>query len=131
MADYLAITGGVGGAKLALGLAHVLPADKVAFAVNTGDLVSDGENESHWDDFFDIEERQDLLDGLTDVLRYHSEMHFGPGSKLNKTISRKIIECYTEDHTDKRTIKKGRKGFAYHWTQESFNPITGAPTLMA
>ena len=37
MADYLAITGGVGGAKLALGLAHVLPADKVAFAVNTGD----------------------------------------------------------------------------------------------
>ena len=37
MIDYLAITGGVGGAKLALGLAHVLPADKVAFAVNTGD----------------------------------------------------------------------------------------------
>ena len=37
MVDYLAITGGVGGAKLALGLAHVLPADKVAFAVNTGD----------------------------------------------------------------------------------------------
>ncbi len=37
MVDYLAITGGVGGAKLALGLAHVLPADKVAFAVNNGD----------------------------------------------------------------------------------------------
>ena len=37
MVDYLAITGGVGGAKLALGLAHILPADKVAFAVNTGD----------------------------------------------------------------------------------------------
>jgi len=37
MVDYLAITGGVGGAKLALGLSHVLPADKVAFAVNTGD----------------------------------------------------------------------------------------------
>ena len=37
MVDYLAITGGVGGAKLALGLAHVLPADNVAFAVNTGD----------------------------------------------------------------------------------------------
>ncbi|KAA5542554.1 class I SAM-dependent methyltransferase [Roseiconus nitratireducens] len=33
-------------------------------------------------------------------------------------------ECYAEEHTDKRTIKKGRKGFAYHWTQESFNPIT-------
>jgi LPPG:FO 2-phospho-L-lactate transferase len=37
MVDYLAITGGVGGAKLALGLAHVLPPDQVAFAVNTGD----------------------------------------------------------------------------------------------
>jgi LPPG:FO 2-phospho-L-lactate transferase len=37
MADYLAITGGVGGAKLALGLSHVLPPDDIAFAVNTGD----------------------------------------------------------------------------------------------
>ena len=37
MADYLAITGGVGGAKLALGLSHVLPPDQVVFAVNTGD----------------------------------------------------------------------------------------------
>lgn len=37
MADYLAITGGVGGAKLALGLSHVLEPDQVAFAVNTGD----------------------------------------------------------------------------------------------
>jgi len=35
--DYLAITGGVGGAKLALGLSHVLAPDQVAFAVNTGD----------------------------------------------------------------------------------------------
>jgi hypothetical protein len=33
-------------------------------------------------------------------------------------------ECYSENHTDKRTIKKGKKGFAYHWKQESFNPIT-------
>jgi len=37
MADYLAITGGVGGAKLALGLSHVLSPDQVVFAVNTGD----------------------------------------------------------------------------------------------
>jgi len=37
MADYLAITGGVGGAKLALGLARVLEPDQVLFAVNTGD----------------------------------------------------------------------------------------------
>ena len=33
----LAITGGVGGAKLALGLAHRLGPDEVLFAVNTGD----------------------------------------------------------------------------------------------
>ena len=33
----LALTGGVGGAKLALGLAKVLPPEKVAFIVNTGD----------------------------------------------------------------------------------------------
>lgn len=26
-----------------------------SFVINTGDLVSDGENESHWDTFFDIE----------------------------------------------------------------------------
>jgi LPPG:FO 2-phospho-L-lactate transferase len=34
---YLAITGGVGGAKLALGLCRLLDADKLAFVVNTGD----------------------------------------------------------------------------------------------
>lgn len=34
---YLVITGGVGGAKLALGLAHILDPDEVLFAVNTGD----------------------------------------------------------------------------------------------
>ena len=33
----LAITGGVGGAKLALGLTHCLGPDEVLFAVNTGD----------------------------------------------------------------------------------------------
>ncbi|MEQ8486999.1 MAG: 2-phospho-L-lactate transferase [Pseudomonadales bacterium] len=37
MTRVLAITGGVGGAKLALGLAHLLGPDEVAFAVNTGD----------------------------------------------------------------------------------------------
>ncbi len=39
--------------------------------------------------------KDDLLDGLTQKLRYHSEMHFGPGSKLNKIIVRKILEVYT------------------------------------
>lgn len=33
----LAITGGVGGAKLALGLSKILPPDELLFAVNTGD----------------------------------------------------------------------------------------------
>ena len=35
--DTLAITGGVGGAKLGLGLAHVLSGDSLGFVVNTGD----------------------------------------------------------------------------------------------
>lgn len=37
MVDYLAITGGVGGAKLGLGLARILDRSRLAFAVNTGD----------------------------------------------------------------------------------------------
>ncbi len=40
MVKVLAITGGVGGAKLALGLSKVLSADEVLFAVNTGDDFS-------------------------------------------------------------------------------------------
>lgn len=35
--SVLALTGGVGGAKLALGLYHVLPADALSLVVNTGD----------------------------------------------------------------------------------------------
>jgi len=34
---YLAISGGIGGAKLSLGLSKILDADEIAFAVNTGD----------------------------------------------------------------------------------------------
>jgi LPPG:FO 2-phospho-L-lactate transferase len=34
---YIAITGGVGGAKLALGLTKILPPDRLAFVVNIGD----------------------------------------------------------------------------------------------
>ncbi len=34
-------------------------------------------------------------------------------------------ECYEEELVDKRTIKKGKKGFKYHWEQASFNPING------
>ena len=32
-------------------------------------------------------------------------------------------ECFVEGHTDKRKIKKGKKGFQYRWTQHSYNPI--------
>ncbi len=32
-------------------------------------------------------------------------------------------ECYEEELIDKRTIKKGKKGFKYHWEQASFNPV--------
>jgi LPPG:FO 2-phospho-L-lactate transferase len=37
MASYLAITGGVGGAKLGLGLASILDGTELVFVVNTGD----------------------------------------------------------------------------------------------
>ena len=37
MTKILALTGGVGGAKLAVGLAHILDPQEVLFAVNTGD----------------------------------------------------------------------------------------------
>src|SRR5258705_7226191 len=36
-ARFIAVTGGVGGAKLALGLTQWLPPDEIAFVVNTGD----------------------------------------------------------------------------------------------
>ena len=66
------------------------------------ELVTDPERAEAWH-FFAMEflhqnevfSQEDLLDGLTEKLRYHSEMHFGPGSKLNKTIRRKILEVYT------------------------------------
>lgn len=32
-------------------------------------------------------------------------------------------ECLEEGQTDKRRVKKGKKGFHYHWTQHSYNPI--------
>ncbi|MFK7765680.1 MAG: hypothetical protein AB8B55_00455 [Mariniblastus sp.] len=32
-------------------------------------------------------------------------------------------DCFKEGQVDKRTIKKGKNGFKYHWKQISFNPI--------
>ncbi|MEL6896631.1 MAG: class I SAM-dependent methyltransferase [Planctomycetota bacterium] len=34
-------------------------------------------------------------------------------------------ECYVEEHVDKRTIKKGKNGFQYHWEQRRFDPLSG------
>jgi hypothetical protein len=38
-------------------------------------------------------------------------------------------DCFLEGHTDKRTIKKGKKGFKYHWEQASFNPVNHDATF--
>lgn len=32
-------------------------------------------------------------------------------------------DCYLEGHVDKRTIKKGKRGFKYLWEQTSYNPV--------
>lgn len=33
-------------------------------------------------------------------------------------------DCYNEETVDKRSIKKGKRGFKYHWEQAKFNPVT-------
>ena len=33
-------------------------------------------------------------------------------------------DCYTENMVEKKVIKKGKKGFSYHWKQVQFNPVT-------
>ena len=43
--------------------------------------------------------REDLLEGLANKLRSHSEQHFGPGSTLNKTICRKILDVFTKEES--------------------------------
>ena len=37
--------------------------------------------------------------------------------------------CYEEGNVDKRTIRKGKNGFDYHWKQVSFNPVTADATF--
>jgi hypothetical protein len=66
------------------------------------ELVTDPERSEAWH-YFALEflpkhntfTKEELLMGLMEKLRSHSEQHFGPGSKLNKTILNKIIEVYT------------------------------------
>lgn len=38
-------------------------------------------------------------------------------------------DCFIEQHVDKRTIKKGKKGFKYLWEQTSFNPVNHDATF--
>lgn len=67
------------------------------------ELVTDPERAEAWH-YFALEflprhatfTKDDLLEGLTKKLSPHSMHHFGPGSKLNQQILRKIIQVYTE-----------------------------------
>ena len=68
------------------------------------ELVTDPERAEAWHffakDFLPKHARftqPELVDALTEKLRYHSEQHFGVGSKLNKQIARKIVQVYTEE----------------------------------
>jgi hypothetical protein len=67
------------------------------------ELVTDTERAEAWH-YFAVEflpkhasfSKEDLLDGLAMKLSPHSMQHFGPGSKLNQQIARKILQVYTE-----------------------------------
>ena len=67
------------------------------------ELVTDPERSEAWH-YFALEflpehssfSKDDLLEGLAQKLGPHSMKHFGPGSKLNQQIARKIIQVYTE-----------------------------------
>jgi hypothetical protein len=67
------------------------------------ELVTDPERAEAWH-YFALEflpkhstfTKDELLDGLANKLSPHSMQHFGPGSKLNQQIARKIIQVYTE-----------------------------------
>lgn len=84
------------------------------------ELVTDPDRSEAWHyfamEFLPNHERfskTELLDGLTSKLRYHSEQHFGPGSKLNQQIMRKIIQVYTgpEGLGDLGIVKKDGNDF--------------------
>lgn len=83
-------------------------------------LVTDPERAEAWH-FFALKflpkhavfSKQDLLDGLAVQLSPHSMKHFGPGSKLNQQIMRKILQVYTspEGFGDLNLISQDGKGF--------------------
>jgi hypothetical protein len=55
--------------------------------------------------------KEDLLVGLTDKLRAHSEKHFGPGSKLNKVILRETfgVLYFRGSFGRPRTYNRGKR----------------------
>ncbi|MEH6550642.1 MAG: DUF4007 family protein [Pseudomonadales bacterium] len=67
------------------------------------ELVTDTERAEAWH-YFSVEflpqhstfTKDELLEGLAVKLSPHSMKHFGPGSKLNQQIARKIIQVYSE-----------------------------------
>lgn len=75
--------------------------------------------------------KDDLLTGLTGKLRVHSEQHFGPGSKLNKVILRKIMECYTADEAlgDLKLITAAKIGYLYNEKVKVKGPWKSASDL--
>jgi hypothetical protein len=67
------------------------------------ELVTDPERAEAWH-YFSLDflpqhstfSKDELLAGLAKKLGPHSMKHFGPGSKLNQQIARKILQVYTE-----------------------------------
>jgi hypothetical protein len=92
------------------------------------ELVTDPERSEAWH-FFAKEflprhksfSKEQLLMGLMDKLRSHSEQHFGPGSKLNVTIRNKILEAYTGDEgLGKLGLIKAEDG---KYTRQEMKPL--------
>lgn len=84
------------------------------------ELVSDPQRAEAWH-YFALQflpkhatfSRSELVDGLTMKLSPHSMKHFGPGSKLNQQIARKILEVYTDPAGlgDLGVIEQHKDGF--------------------
>lgn len=96
------------------------------------ELVTDPERSEAWH-YFAVDflprhasfSKEELLDGLTEKLRPHSEQHFGPGSKLNQQILRKIIQVYTEESGLGRLglLVKDGKGFKRREPKKILGPF--------
>lgn len=68
--------------------------------------------------------REYLLEGIMMKLRAHSEKHFGPESKLNPVIVRKLIECYTADYAlgNLGIVKQANSAYVCNQSLEELGP---------